>query len=303
MNQVPTPAQNAACLEHLAVLDQNDHSFARQVFDNNVLEDHGFSVTSGLVSSPEAGVAVRIRGKLPTTLARFLRDMSDDGFLPLIDSSILLNKTLVRYHVPEEASRFGDVVLRHMRVKQTSALAPRGCERISIYAMQSEKDAQNQPQRVIVRSHSLTPKDTIQLFLRPTDRMLHDSVQFDQLREIYSTVTLGKSPHQVGEVLIDQLSVYQLPGVPPLVYEAVMARTMLNKYCILFDHYLGAQNNTPAAAAVAAATVAPHSTASSFFGPNVFPVATSTSSAALEHVQTLKSHLRGVPTVAKASWW
>jgi hypothetical protein len=110
---------------------------------------------------------------------------------------------LLPLKVPE-AAQFGDIVLRQMRTHKTSALAPRGCEHISLYAMNVTKDetspSESQVQRVEVRSHSVTPRDTIQLFLQATDRVLHDADHYDQLREIFSTITLTKSAHQVGEV-------------------------------------------------------------------------------------------------------
>jgi hypothetical protein len=99
--------------------------------------------------------------------------------------------------------------------------------------------------------------------------------------------------------------VYQLPGVSPLVYEAVLARTMLNKYIMLFDHYLDVQSSPPA-------PLAP-SVSLAFFGAGSFGSASSSPPQAAattnQHVQQLKAQLRNTATLAqqqpasKSSWW
>jgi hypothetical protein len=215
MNQVPTPAQTAACLEHLAVLDKNHQNFLRQTLGTtHTFDERGFSVVSGIVNAgaPDAGVAIRIRGQLPIILERFLQDMRDDTFISRIDPSISLNRTLVRYQIPD-AAQFGDIVLRQIRTKRISVLAPRGCEHISLYAMQITKNAAQEVERIEIRSHSITPKDTIQLFLQATDRVLHDTDHFDQLRDIFSTIILTKNAGAVrrGNTCRTLASAYSFP--------------------------------------------------------------------------------------------
>jgi hypothetical protein len=218
----------------LKTVDGVDVSTARIQLNN--------ALTSSLTGNYEC-IVVRVKGHIPQQVSRILTDIKSDEFAMKHDTGFKMNKTLCSAIVGKKA--FECVWVRDIGLKSPVPLF-KDQEVISFYYqnMVSSQAPHNNgvTKTTEILSGSLSDSQLKELFGPDTSVKYNTSYSagheiFTQLRLTPIYEAPNGAPSNTSLTYVEHFGLYCSPGKPAIIYESILADTILRKYTNLIKAY------------------------------------------------------------------